>query len=126
MAKTFTTKAFIKIFAIIGFGLLLILVTLIVTLPAFLCCYRVSMVYTEMVYTEMAYAEEMKLNSKEIEKHQEADPYKIHQEYRSEPWRQSSSYPILFKYCLELSLLNLILLGIIIYRNKHKFYMRKK
>lgn len=58
----------------------------------------------------------------EIEKeHGEADPYKIHQEYMSEPWRQSSSYGILYRYCITLISLNLFLFIINSLRKRERF-----
>lgn len=62
----------------------------------------------------------------EIEKeHSEADPYKIHQEYMSEPWRQSSSYGILHRYCITLILINIFLFIINSLRKRERFKSAK-
>lgn len=60
--------------------------------------------------------------NKSIEKeHGEADPYKTHKEYISEPWRLSSSYKVLERAFISLTGLNILLFSISSFR-KWRYY----
>lgn len=57
--------------------------------------------------------------------HSEADPYKIHKEYINEPWRLSSSYKVLEKTFISLTVLNILLFCISSLR-KWRYYKNIK